>query len=70
MYEFETMSIAELKTYVMSHRDDDVAWAKYLSRRLVDSDQKWYPAPIDKAGEEIMEEAFRQRLGLSEEWES
>ncbi len=69
MYEFETMSMAQLKTYVMSHRDDDEAWAKYIDRRLVASDQKWYPAPIDKVGEEIMEEAFRQKLGSFKEGE-
>lgn len=66
MYDFETMSMAELKTYVMSHRDDDAAWAKYIAR-LVASDPKWYPAPIDQEGVEIMEEAFRQRLGLPNE---
>jgi hypothetical protein len=69
MYEFEAMSMTELKTYVMSHRDDNAAWAKYIAR-LVASDQKWYPAPIDEAGEEIMQEAFRQRLGTPTEGES
>lgn len=69
MHEFETMSMAELKSYVMSHRDDDAAWAKYIAL-LVASEQKLYPAPIDQKGIEIMEEAFRERLGLPKEGES
>ena len=69
MSEFEAMSMTELKTYVMSHRDDDAAWGKYIAR-LVSLDQKWYPAPIDEVGEEIMQEAFRQRLGAPTEGES
>lgn len=69
MHEFETMSMAELKSYVMSHRDDDAAWAKYIAL-LVASEQKLYPAPIDQKGIEIMEAAFRERLGLPQEGES
>ncbi len=69
MSEFEAMSMTELKTYVMSHRNDDAAWTKYIAR-LVATDSKCYPAPIDKAGEEIMQEAFRQRLGAPKENES
>lgn len=69
MSEFEAMSMTELKTYVMSHRNDDAAWAKYITR-LVATDSKCYPAPIDEAGEEIMQEAFRQRLGAPTEGES
>ncbi len=69
MSEFETMSMAELKTYVMSHRDNEAAWSKYIAR-LVASDHKWYPAPIDQKGTEIMEEAFRQKLGSPHESET
>lgn len=69
MYEFETMSMSELKIYVTSNRDDDAAWAKYIAR-LVATDPKWYPAPIDKAGEEIMEEAFKQKLNSFKAGES
>ncbi len=69
MSEFEAMSMTELKTYVMSHRNDDAAWTKYIAR-LVATDSKCYPAPIDKAGEEIMQEAFRQRLSAPTEGES
>ncbi|KJH72301.1 DUF6887 family protein [Aliterella atlantica] len=69
MHEFETMSMAELKSYVISHRDDDAAWAKYIAL-LVASEQKLYPAPIDQKGVEIMEQAFRERLGLPQEGES
>lgn len=66
MHEFEKMSMAELKTYVISHRDDDAAWAKYIAR-LIAAEQKLYPAPIDQKGIEIMEEAFRERLGSPKE---
>lgn len=67
MYNFETMSMTELKAYVMNHRDDKAAWAKYIAQ-LVHSDPKWYPAPIDREGKEIMNQAFKERFGSPEEF--
>ncbi len=61
---FNEMPRAELKAYVLAHRDDDEAWGIYLDR--LPRGGKQYPAPLDDEGIRIMEEAFREKLGLSE----
>jgi hypothetical protein len=66
---FDKMSTAELKTYVLKHRDDDEALRVLFSRRYPpDSEATWYGPMTDKDGvpiEEnirIAEEAIRQRI--------
>lgn len=58
---FEQMSRAELLAYLKEHRTDD-AWGISLDRRSPDVTATWYPAPLDRAGIRIMEEAFRQKI--------
>lgn len=64
MSEFETMDMVELKTYVISHRDNKIAWAKYI-QRLIATDKKWYPAPIDEPGIEILQQVLTERFGTA-----
>lgn len=59
---FEQMSRAELKAYVLAHRDDNEAFEVLLRRRSSDKTATWYPPPLDEEGIRIMEEAFRQKI--------
>jgi hypothetical protein len=59
---FEQMSRAELKAYVLAHRDDDQAFQVLLKRRNPDDTATWYPPPLDEEGVRIMEEAFRKKI--------
>lgn len=65
---FKEMSRTELKTYVTAHRDDDEAWDAFFTKLEQERipEQVWYPAPLDDEGIRIMEEAFQEKLGLSE----
>ncbi len=64
---FEKMSKAELKAYVLQHRDDIEAVRHLFSRRTPERENKHYP-PLSKNGvpiEEnirIMEEAIKRRI--------
>lgn len=59
---FDTMTKAELKAYVLEHRDDDEAFQALISRRSPDETAHWYPAPLDDKGMKAMEEAFRNKF--------
>lgn len=44
--DFDFMSKAELRAYVLSHRNDDEAFYKLADRYEADSkDQVWHPCP-------------------------
>ncbi|GET35841.1 hypothetical protein MiSe_05870 [Microseira wollei NIES-4236] len=71
---FEKMSNAELRTYILSHRDDDEAIRVLFSRRNPpDSEATWYGPMTTPEGEpieeniRIAEEAIRQRIELSDQ---
>jgi len=71
---FEEMSKAELKAYVLSHRDDDEAIRVFFGRRNPpDSEAKWYGPMCTPEGlpiEEnirIAEEAIRQKVARDRE---
>jgi len=71
---FEEMSQAELKTYVLSHRDDDQAIRVFFGRRNPpDSEATWYGPMCTPEGvtiEEnipIAEEAIRKRSEIARE---
>lgn len=65
---FEKMSKAELKAYVLAHRDDDEAIHALFSRRTPDSEATIYPSMFTEEGlpiEEnirIAEEAIQKRV--------
>lgn len=44
--DFDNMSKANLRAYVLAHRDDNEAFYKLVDRLKADSkDQVWYPCP-------------------------
>jgi hypothetical protein len=64
---FQQMSKAELKAYVLEHRDDLEAARHLFSRRTPGSENKRYP-PLARNGSlieeniRIMQEAIQQRI--------
>ncbi|MDB9517052.1 hypothetical protein PN466_08830 [Roseofilum reptotaenium CS-1145] len=59
---FDEMSIKELRTYVLDHRDDMEALDTLVSRRSPDSEATWYPAPLTPETIKITEEAIKKRI--------
>ncbi len=60
---FEMMSIAELKAYVLANRQDDAAFHCLVDRLETDGgDSPLYPAPTTLENVAIMEAAMRERL--------
>ena len=57
---FDQMSRAELKAYVLAHRDDDEAWNAFMSKPVARSGP--YPAPLDEESIRIGEEAIRKKI--------
>ena len=44
--DFDSMSKAKLRAYVLAHRDDDEVFYKMVDRYKADSkDQTWHPCP-------------------------
>ena len=66
--DFDTMSIAELRAYFLSHRDDDEAFYK-LADRLESSSEnsEVYPCPDSIENIAIMEAAIRKQIKKMEE---
>jgi hypothetical protein len=66
--DFDTMSIAELRAYFLSHRDDDEAFYK-LADRLESSseDTEIYPCPDTPENITIMEAAIKKHIKKLEE---
>jgi hypothetical protein len=68
--DFDTMSIAELRAYLLSHRTDDEAFYKLADRLEVTSDRNndLYPIPDTSENIAIMEAAIQGHVKkLSEE---
>lgn len=60
---FDTMSIAELRTYLLSHRDDDEAFYKLADRLEASADDSnLYPIPDTPENIAIMEAAIEEHL--------
>lgn len=57
---FDAMSRAELKAYVLAHRDDDEAFHAFRNKPATRSEP--YPAPLDEESIRIGEEAIRQKI--------
>ncbi len=69
--DFDVMSIAELKTYLLSHRNDDAAFYKLADRLEADSDDgDLYPAPDGPEAIAIMETAIQKQVQKLEEKKS
>lgn len=68
--DFDSMSKAELRAYVLSHRDDNEAFYNLADRYEADSkDQVWYPCPKTpedwaKVSQLVKEQIEKQEKGL------
>lgn len=62
-HNFENMSISELRSYVLAHREDDEAFYQLADRLEQDSaDEPLYPFPDTSEAIAIMEQAIRDRV--------
>lgn len=60
---FETMTRQELKSYVLSHRDDREAFDLLMSRRSPDAEAVWYDASTSTdQGKEILRKKIQGKL--------
>jgi hypothetical protein len=60
---FETMTRQELKSYVLTHRDDKEAIDLLMSRRSPDSEAVWYDASTSLAQtKEILRKKIQGKL--------
>lgn len=57
---FNQMSRAELKAYVLTHRDDEEAFRAFITKPVVRSGP--YPAPLDEESIRIGQEAILQKI--------
>jgi hypothetical protein len=61
--DFDSMSIAELRAYLLSHRSDDEAFYKLADRLEVTSDDTdLYPMPDTPENIAIMEAAIQEHI--------
>ena len=61
--DFQRMSKAELKAYVLAHKDDTEAFYVLADRLKADNqDVAWYPCPTTPEAIAIMEQAIQERL--------
>jgi hypothetical protein len=66
--DFDTMSIAELRAYLLSHRNDDEAFYKLADRLEASSNgTDLYPAPDTPENIALMEAAIREHVQKLEE---
>ena len=65
--DFDTMSIAELRAYFLSHRDDNEAFYKIADRLESSSeDSELYPCPDTPENIAIMETTIRKKINKLE----
>lgn len=66
--DFDTMSLAELRTYLLSHRNDDEAFYKLADRLEASADDTdLYPLPETPETIAIMEVAIQNHIKMLEE---
>ncbi len=60
---FDTMSIAELRAYLLSHRTDDEAFYKLADRlEVISENSELYPIPDTPENIAIMEAAIQRQV--------
>jgi hypothetical protein len=60
---FTAMSISELRTYVLEHRDDQEAFYALMDRLSANPPTATYPYPNTPENLEVMKQAIREKLG-------
>jgi hypothetical protein len=63
---FDNMSHAELRAYVLEHREDIEALREFMSRRSPDDQATWYKFPDTEEGNRQMKQVFRERIAKTE----
>lgn len=61
--DFETMSVAELRAYVLEHREDETAFHALVDRLTENGTGETYPYPNTPETIATLREAIRKRLG-------
>jgi putative heme degradation protein len=64
---FDTMSKAELKAYVLAHKDDEEAFYKLVDRLKADNqDAVWYAPPKTPEEVAIMKRVIQEKINKIE----
>ena len=64
--DFQRMSKAELKAYVLAHKQDTEAFYALADRLKADNqDVPWYPSPTTPEGIAVMEQAIQEHLKVT-----
>jgi hypothetical protein len=61
--DFKAMDVAQLRSYVLEHRDDQEAFNALLDQLNNRPVTKSYPCPNTPENVEVMKEAIRKKLG-------
>lgn len=61
--DFKTMSVVELRTYVLEHREDETAFHALVDRLTENGTDEIYPYPNTPETIAMLREAIRKRLG-------
>ena len=59
---FEAMTRAELRAYVLEHREDLEAFRLLMNRRSPDSEATWYNFPNTEEGREKRKEVIKRKI--------
>jgi dihydrodipicolinate synthase/N-acetylneuraminate lyase len=60
---FKTMTVTELRTYVLEHREDETAFHAFVDRLTENGTDEIYPYPNTPETAAMLTEAIRKRLG-------
>ncbi len=60
---FDTMSLQELRTYVLNHREDTAAFHALSDRGKAQGPRTQYPCANTPENIEILRQALREKLG-------
>ncbi len=61
--DFKTMDVAQLRSYVLEHRDDQEAFNALMDQLNSRPATKSYPCPNTPENVEITKKAIREKLG-------
>lgn len=59
---FKLMTRAELRAYVLQHREDSEAFQVLLSRRTSDAEATWYNFPNTEEGQQQTKEILQRKI--------
>ncbi len=62
--DFSRMSAQDLKGYLIAHRNDEQAWAEFVSRHKSNGGRKFSPPADLEEGKRLVEQTLREHFGL------